>query len=75
MYLPCDDKEEIHGGQKKLHPTFGGHFDILSDKFYNLHLDAIIKVGLFGISCEKIKDIAFMLFSSQREELYCFSLP
>ena len=47
--------------KKKPTPNFGGHFDILPENLYNLFLDAI-KVGLFGISCEKMNDIAFMLF-------------
>ena len=31
----------IQGGPKKTTPNFGGHFDILPEKFYNLYLDAI----------------------------------
>ena len=47
---------------KKTTPNFGGHFYILPEKVYNLLLDAI-KVGLFDISCEKMNDIAFILFT------------
>ncbi len=52
----------IQGGPKKTRPNFGvgDHFDLLSEKNYNLFLDAI-KVSLFGISCENINDIAFIL--------------
>ena len=52
--------QKIQGGPKKTTPNFGGHFDLLSDKNYNLFLDAI-KVSLFGISCGAINDIAFIL--------------
>ena len=53
------------GWSKKTTPNFGGHFDLLPENFYNLLLDAI-KGSLFGISCENMKDITFILFKSIR---------
>ena len=52
---------EIQGGPKKTTPNFGSHFDLLPEKFHKLILDAI-QVGLFGISCENMNDIAFILY-------------
>ena len=51
----------IQGGPKQTTPNFGGHFDLLSEKVYYPFLDAV-KVILFGISCNNMNDIAFILF-------------
>ena len=48
------------GWSKKTTSNFGGHFDILPEKLYNLCLIAI-KGSLFGIRCENMNDIAFIL--------------